>query len=841
MWWIIGLSIPIFYFYGIISFILFIVRRAEKKTTPPPTESVTSQEQFHAKFILELEDIQSKTPAKTISEIIQEYKQKLKTVVAVQSIPLQTYQQAAPVTQTTESLQPASVPLAIKKDLSEASSNWYSENAISLLLYVGAFFIVASASIFVGFQWETIGGVVKALVISILTLAFFGTGLYCYGIPKIKTAGRVFIAIAALLIPFCGLAWYNFVLKDAGYTFGSVWLITSVVALATYISLAYYLKHTFYPYIISVSALSLMFSIVNVNGLESDYYILFGIVTAFILSISGMLLKNADSEVQTIFKFPLEISSQVMMPLVLLYGLSVAIADDKLLTAQGTISLLLASAFYLTDYLINKRLWSLAAAQLLFPFTVIVFFNWQGYDTLLLLYVLSLLSFTDLCLSFIFNKFGLLRETDISAGLGIIKLLLIFLISFGFAPDPIHNVLFATLPALAGVLIMAIKRDVRHLALTSAFTGITIYLYLNMVLKLEDPRYTAYIFVAIGLLCYALTIKYKQTRDLFQIMAISTTGYLAVALLLSLEHAGTLTILNCSIAAILTSATYFFTNKNFIYAGNVMIIFALVSLLKYLNADIAYTPLIFTAVSFAFFTAGQMLPESVRQQYRYTALLTNIGTPIVFGLLSIDNTRQDYSYYYGLQAEPSGTGNTFENNALISAYAAICMTALDAVQRNSTLMKYVSSAVAMCTYLWQIKVLDVTETQMYTVPLGIYFMVLAYIQRLKNNTEKWNLLNALGLFLLIVPGIFQSFDIAGAGYALLIGAIGIIILSLGLSLNYRLYIYVGIATLVLAVLSQTYEYLSSLPRWIITGAVGIGFLGTATYLLQHRKDPPEHN
>lgn len=208
----------------------------------------------------------------------------------------------------------------LKHDLSQISSNWYSENTINLFLYIGAFFVIASASIFVGFQWESLQGITKALIISILTISFFIIGFFTYSKPKIKTAGRVFIAIGALLIPFCGLAWYNFVLKYYGFSFGSVWLGTSIIALTLYIFLSYYLKNTFYPYITSISILSLMLSLINTTNLANDYYILYGIISAFILSSVSIILKQQTKNQQTkeIFQYPLDLSSQIMLPLILI-------------------------------------------------------------------------------------------------------------------------------------------------------------------------------------------------------------------------------------------------------------------------------------------------------------------------------------------------------------------------------------------------------------------------------------------------------------------------------------------------------------------------------------------
>ena len=118
-------------------------------------------------------------------------------------------------------------------------------------------------------------------------------------------------------------------------------------------------------------------------------------------------------------------------------------------------------------------------------------------------------------------------------------------------------------------------------------------------------------------------------------------------------------------------------------------------------------------------------------------------------------------------------------------------------------------------------------------------MTLAYLQRMKGSLSNQDLLNYVGLFILLVPTFMQSFGVDGAKYALLLGVEGIVIFSLGNSLAYRNYIYIGIGAIVIAVITQTYEFVFSLPWWVLTAIAGLLFLSTAIYLLLHRKEEPK--
>src|SRR4030042_4694840 len=267
------LSVPVFYIVGLVTFIRWLMGLSKDKKV--------GRLQFLEESVQELSKTVAATPDKKLDRQLEEYKKELASLKTVEAITL-----PPPVTQPTGGA-PVTTPAEISReeakiltdrvvttptlpqhswqeDLEKAWGNWYSDNSINLLLYVGAFLIVASASIYVGFTWETLGGVMKAAVFTLLTLAFFGFGTWFYNVPKIKTAGATFIAIAALLIPFNGFAWYNFVCGPAGFQIGSIWLGTSFVAVFAYAALAYFIRHPFYTYIAGFGGLSMILLIVNV-------------------------------------------------------------------------------------------------------------------------------------------------------------------------------------------------------------------------------------------------------------------------------------------------------------------------------------------------------------------------------------------------------------------------------------------------------------------------------------------------------------------------------------------------------------------------------------------------
>jgi len=829
------LSVPVFYIIGLIAFISWLLNLSSKKS------SEIDRRKFLEKSIQELSGTLAQSPGKKISDQIDEYKTELENLTNKKYfVPAQSA--AKPV-----QIQPHKVNLEEPKptlggDIEQFWSNWYSENSINLLLYIGAFLIVASASIFVGFQWETIGGTAKAFLISFLTLAFFGFGIWFYQLPKIKNAGSTFTAIGALLIPFCGLAWYNFVFRETGVSFGWVWLTTSLVALLTYAFLAFFMRNAFYTYISSLGTLSLVLSLINVYQLNREFYVLGGVFSAFIILIGRQLFVSGDQEIKSKFSLPLEVSSNIITPVSLIYGLLIATSSDKLFTFEATLALFMGAAYYFFSYIFVNKAYYLAIAEILFPLAVVLFFKWQGLSNEFLLYTLNGIALFDLALSYLFKRYSLKEESEANIIISIAISVLVFFTSLALDLKPIHLTIFAFLPVAVSTIATVVTKRLKYLAITSIFLAITIYIYLNRLLGIDDKPYIismVYLLSAVGF--YALSVASKRAQSYLQIFSLSTVLFFALSVILSLTSPGYLLIVSLVLTAVLFAASFQFSQKNFIYASNASLFFSLLNFLRFVDVSSDYYPLAFSGLSYVLYLVSQVAPNEFKDKFRISSFVGILATPILFGLYAMSNPGYDYSYDYrtGRNIRQLDLFNILERNSLISAYGATILFAIDSTIIKSRGMGYFASAIGMATYLWQIKFLGITEAQTYTLPLAVYFMVLAYLRRIVGDLSKRDLLDFAGLFFLILPTLMQSFGNHGAKYSLLFGVEGAILIALGTSLKYKTYIYAGVFAIVAAVISQTYEYVFSLPRWIITGVAGLAFLSVAIYLLLHRKEEPE--
>jgi hypothetical protein len=781
----------------------------------------------------------------------------------------------------------------------------------------------------------------KAGLLSLLNLAFFGFGFWFFNVPKIKNAGATFIAIGALLIPFTGLSWHNFVLEPQGYPIGNTWLATSLVAIVTYAGLAYYVRHPFYTYIAGFGGLSTILSIVNVTELNREFYILGGVFSSFILMLSTRVFSNPDEEIKKTFVQPLSISAHVIMPLSLAWGIVLATAADRLFTIEVVLAGILASLYYLLAYTFQRTVSYLFVAQFVFAFTVFViggyldletqttfilvqglalvylgvnylakdkfkseaetffegsqlllpiatllvvvnnttlpYFNahltlagllatafyaltyfstrqvaffavtaallpvtifvaasWQDVRLLTVFYILECLSLLYLVGSYLLRK----KFNDESQVLTIISLTasaILFVGSWGTNFSEFSITMFAAIPAVLGLIAFYAQKDERYLYYNIIFLAIATYLYFANLLDLEDRiHFVGLGYLFISLIFYGLAVYLRERAGVSQAFIFATLLNAAVGSILTVGEVKYFLVSNLLVAALLFDGSIRFKKYGLLYFSNLFLYLATWSALRTFEVRVALYPLYFGLVSAAIYGVSYALPKSIEGFYRLTGLVAMGSNSLLFGLMG-QGTAQYSDYTYSSESVRSVVG--LERNALISSYASFALYSLDAYLKRWGAMAYFASAVGMATYLWQMKYFNIDEILAYTLPLGVYFMALSYFQRRSGKESNSQALEYLGLFFLLIPPFFYSFGDNGALYALLLGFEGVVLLGIGITYKYRNFTYIGIASLVAAVLSQTYEFVSSLPRWIIVGAAGIVFLSVAIYLLLHRKEP----
>lgn len=802
------LSVPIFYIWGFISFISLF-----RKKSPSPDQPVIPHNPDRMGYLkAAINELKNFHPQRTVSDLLTDYQAELSGIPAekikgkedakeIASVGLSYNLPNNPVTQASGNHDTASF------------QNWYKDNSINLLLYIGAFLIIVSATIFAGL--EGIQGVMKAGMLTGLSALFLGAGLVFSTLPRVKNAGVVFAGIGALLIPIAGIGWYKFVFEPIGGGIGGVWLMTSCVGLLVYLFLARYFKSVFYAYVTSLSSLSFSFALVNISGLENDYYLLASMMSSILLFGVSNYFRAHKSEGTELFTMPFNLTANVVMPVALFYGVMTRLQSGDPFTFATTASIFLGSLFYVLSYISTKIPWHIVIALMLSSLGLVYFGNLQEFDSFTILLLVSASVYLDLFLVYFFQERKKAPESDAIALFGIIKMGLIIFFAIVLGLQTLSVICFCGLGIAVGIIWALLKQNVYYSAFSSIVTIILLYFgihnYLGYELSILGLSY-----LVSGVLWYVVTVYWKTKKDYVDVFGFSAILNFFVSSITIGDTFGYQIVNTLVIAGVCFSAGRIFAKKELIYLANVFIAFATISYLKLHKVDTEYYPLVFTALAYVYYIVGKLPGIRYKKEFVHSGLVGIFITPLFLGFFSL------------LSFGGGSYDNNLEKNALISSYAAVILYSLEAVLRNSSAFGYTASAIGIFTYMWQIHYLGATNIIWYTLVLGLYFCVLAYLRRKAVDQSLRQLFDVLGIGFLIVPTWFKSFGGDGITYAFLLGVIGIMLLAIGITVTRKAYRYSGILAIVLAVMSQS--------RWAIIGVAGLAFLGLALYLLLFRKE-----
>ncbi len=134
--------------------------------------------------------------------------------------------------------QRAAPPKAPAPPEKPADWSWLVEQQANLFLFAGAFLTVVAALIYVGYSGQAVDGSLKMALLVAYTLAFLAAGLICLRVPRVATAGQVFFAVGALLVPLNFVAARS-VLSDENLNVRTMWVAGSVTTAAFYTAVAW--------------------------------------------------------------------------------------------------------------------------------------------------------------------------------------------------------------------------------------------------------------------------------------------------------------------------------------------------------------------------------------------------------------------------------------------------------------------------------------------------------------------------------------------------------------------------------------------------------------------------
>jgi len=185
---------------------------------------------------------------------------------------------------------------------------------INILLYLGAFFLIVAAGVFVGSTYGSISDTAKVLLLATFAGTFYFTGLALYRYTdKIKPAGVTFTAIGLLVAPLVGVAAQT--LLYPGQNPGPVWLVTSAVLLVMQVVAFALIRKSYVAYYAALTTISL-FQAVTATASAAVYWYGWAMLgTAMVYAVYAKFAKNRD------FGEPFAVVAQIFVPIALLVSL----------------------------------------------------------------------------------------------------------------------------------------------------------------------------------------------------------------------------------------------------------------------------------------------------------------------------------------------------------------------------------------------------------------------------------------------------------------------------------------------------------------------------------------
>ena len=124
-----------------------------------------------------------------------------------------------------------------------------ADQAIAIMAYLGGFLLlVATLSFEVG-AWQVLGNTVKLAVVVAVYAAFGALGFALRRSTHLRTVGRAYLGVFALMTPLVALAVYRFALQAAGFPIAGMVCVAAAYAAVIYLVLAWRTEFVTYAYL----------------------------------------------------------------------------------------------------------------------------------------------------------------------------------------------------------------------------------------------------------------------------------------------------------------------------------------------------------------------------------------------------------------------------------------------------------------------------------------------------------------------------------------------------------------------------------------------------------------
>lgn len=188
-----------------------------------------------------------------------------------------------------------------------------SERTLNVILFLGAFLLIASATTYVIANWDTLPSWAQLLFIVLFTLSFYGGGWFLRVRMGLRASGIALTAVGSLLVP---LDFYAVLLAGGVWPperWPWVWLIASAVCLPVYFWTALRLRAQFFGYLVVVAAGSLLCAALRVLGVPSEWWLAALVALALVLAV--VAYRHRTHLLSNPFRFSALLATAVILPL----------------------------------------------------------------------------------------------------------------------------------------------------------------------------------------------------------------------------------------------------------------------------------------------------------------------------------------------------------------------------------------------------------------------------------------------------------------------------------------------------------------------------------------------
>lgn len=684
-------------------------------------------------------------------------------------------------------------------------------DSANILLFIGAFLIIAAATTFASFASDWISGGVK-LALMIL----FGGGFYVSGIMMnkkvsfLKPASIVFTAIGMVMVPYIGYVYFRDI--DSMHL-ARVWLMTSLVATLLYGFALRTIRHPLLGYVFSASIASASISFTRLVGDTTPYFLPYGLMLA---SIVSLIVHKVAEEALIVEVNQWRICTFSYHVLALAIGCITYFTGGDLyfLVILTTASMFYAIAQMGIDPKEHRNFFATWASAALI-INAGLWFHQVGLPRQFIALIILIISTIYIAVGgrilALTQRFNFLKDIWMTVG----QVSSLAPLVIGYEISWYYFLMVGTIALLHLGVVAKYKSLASHL---TAAVILAYLVYLSPQVAHLDHSWIPICAVGYTLLGYGYMA--ASRKQMWQ----EETSQICSVVFLILGGIFTLSVVNWYLQIML-----------FVYLAGAALVYArraqnaLISVvssvclyasgnifLNHFGYDVGYMSLMYVLLG-----GLVMVLTSKSAQFRRQVSLCGAYTGLVASYIASLFYVHSSAFYAGPLCTLVG-----------SIFVLYTTDYASALSRSRAAL-----GIALAAALWSINIYGFENIQWYIVPISAYLLLLAHDAQKLNDHSNKDLWTFLALATLTLPTGVQALSSTVEYYRLLILGYGIAILIAGIYLRYKLVQWWGIGTIVLVVLYVIGPYLYQIPSWgyyLLLG--GIFLIAAVKILSRHRQD-----